>query len=128
MAAQEKATAIEAMVKVTKEEVAQVVTRYKASEEFEDGVNKVIYDAFYKGFDEYKRKVALAFHLLDLKEIITDKLEVVEGDVDTLVRDVPTEIIEVIESEADLDPPQESQATKAIEKSDQLSSVWETIT
>lgn len=35
--------------------------------EFEDKVNKVVCDTFYKEFDECKRKVVEAFHLLDLQ-------------------------------------------------------------
>lgn len=52
MVVEEKATTIEAMVRVAKDEATRAITRYKTSMEFEEEVNEVVYDAFYKGFDE----------------------------------------------------------------------------
>lgn len=45
-----------------------MIVRYKTSMEFEDEVNEAVCNAFYKGFDECKKKVAQAFHLPDLKD------------------------------------------------------------
>lgn len=79
-----KVTAIKVLVRAAKEEVPQAIVRYKASVEFEDKVNEVICDAFYKDFDECKRKVAQAFHLLDLKDIITNEPKEIKGGADAV--------------------------------------------
>lgn len=71
-----------AVARVAREEASQVVTQYKASMEFENEVNEVVCDAFYKGSKKCKRKVIQAFHLSDLRVIIIDEPEEVEGGVD----------------------------------------------
>lgn len=50
-------------------------------------------------------KVAQAFHLPDLKDIIVDEPKEVEGGVDAVAWDKPTEAGEAAEAEADLNPP-----------------------
>lgn len=109
--------ATEVVVKAAKEEASQAVMWYKAFMEFEDEVNEAVYDAFYKGFDECKKKVALAFHLLNLKDIIVDEPKAMEGGVDIVTQDQPTRAIEVTEPKANPDPPQETQPIKAIRTS-----------
>lgn len=54
--AEERATVAEVVAKVDKEETTWAVEQYKNYIEFEDEVNKTVCDAFYKGFEECKRK------------------------------------------------------------------------
>lgn len=98
MAIEGKAIVAEVMVRVAKEEVAQAIAWYKASVEFEDEVNEAVCNAFYKGFNNCKRKVAQTFHLPDLKDIIADEPK--EAGADTLIGDEPIEITKVTEPEA----------------------------
>lgn len=67
-------------------------------------MNEVVCVAFYKGFEEYKRKVMQAFHLPDLRDIIADEPKEVEGGVDTTTRDEPIKAGEAAEAEADPNP------------------------
>lgn len=120
MAVEEKATAAEVVVKAMKEEAAQVIMRYKTSVKFENEVSEAVCDAFYKDFDKCKRKVVQTFHLQDLKDIVADELEEVEGGTDTLICDDPIEIVEVAELETD-PAPQVSQAIEAATRLDRLS-------
>lgn len=53
--------------------------QYKAFMELKDEVNEVMCDAFYKGFDECKRKIAQSLHLPDLKDIIVNEPKEMEG-------------------------------------------------
>lgn len=64
---------IEIIAKAIKVEVARAMEEYKNSADFEDKVNEVICDAYYKGFEECKRKVVQAFHLPNLNDIKADK-------------------------------------------------------
>lgn len=80
-----KATAIEVVVGAVKEEVAQAIVQYKASLKFEDKISKVVYNDFYKGFEECKKKVAQAFNILDLDDIIVDEPERAKGGTDSSV-------------------------------------------
>lgn len=66
------------MARAAKVEVARVVEGYKKSTNFEDKVSKATCDAYQKGFEECKKKVTKAFHLLDLSEIRADEHEEAE--------------------------------------------------
>lgn len=83
-------------------------------------MNEAVCDAFYKGFEEYKRKVMQAFHLPDLMDIVADESEEVEEGVDAVARDELVGASEAVEAEADLDPqepnpskPSDRQANRA---------------
>lgn len=58
MVVKEKATTIEAMLEVAKKEAAQAIMRCKALTEFKDEVSEAICDAFFKDFEECKKRVA----------------------------------------------------------------------
>lgn len=76
--------------------------QYKNSIDFEDEVNEAISDAYYKDFEECKRKVVQAFHLLDLKDIIVDEPERIEEEG---VADARGDTVEADESnELEIDP------------------------
>lgn len=70
--AEEKVLAFEMVIRVAKEEAIQAIVRYKVSEAFEDDVSEAVCNAFCKGFDECKKKVALTFDHLDLHDIVPD--------------------------------------------------------
>lgn len=78
--AKEKVTAAEMVVRLAKAEVARVVEDYKKFADFEDEVIEVARDADQKGFAKCKRKVAQAFHLLDLSKIRPYDLEEAEEE------------------------------------------------
>lgn len=63
------------VTEITKEEVAHSFRRYKASTKFEEEVWEAICDAFMKGFEECKRKMAQLFHLPDLHDIMPIDLD-----------------------------------------------------
>lgn len=53
---------------------------YKNSTDFKDEVNEAVCDAYHKDFKEYMKKIAQAFHLLDLGEIkIDEPKEIAKG-------------------------------------------------
>lgn len=58
MMAEERATVVEIVARVVREEATQAVVWYKTSIMFEDEVNEAVCNAYYKGFEECKRKVA----------------------------------------------------------------------
>lgn len=80
--AEEKATTAKVVAKAARKEEAKVVEQHKNSANFKDEVNKAIYDAYHKDFEEYKRKVMRAFHLPNLKDIIAEEFKEAEGVVD----------------------------------------------
>lgn len=79
--------------------------KYKALAKFEDEVNEVVYDAYYKGFEECKRKVAHAFHLPDLKDIVIDEPEKTGEKGVIIVEGVVVGAIEAAEFEVNPGPP-----------------------
>lgn len=68
-------------------------------------MNKAICDAYYKGFEECKRKVVQAFHLPDLKDIIVDKPEGIEEKGVTTVQGDTAEADESTEPKVNPAPP-----------------------
>lgn len=75
MSMKENVLASKMVIRVAKVDVVQAIIRYKASEVFEDDISETICDAFYKGFDKCKKKVALTFDHLDLHDIVLDNPE-----------------------------------------------------
>lgn len=57
MVAEEKATNVEVVMEVAKEEAARSILQYKASAEFEDEVREAICNALFKDFEECKKKI-----------------------------------------------------------------------
>lgn len=100
--------------------------QYKNSINFEDEVNEAMYDAYYKGFEECKRKVAQAFHLPDLKDIIADELEGTEEGVADAQGDA-TKVDEMVEPKIDQGPSQEPRLALAAEAIGQTASVRKTV-
>lgn len=54
---------------------SQAVEDYRTSKDFKEEVGGAIYDAYLKGFTEYRLKVSRAFSNLDLKDIIVEGKE-----------------------------------------------------
>lgn len=50
-----------------------------------------VYDAFFKDFEECKKKIVQLFHLLDLHEVIPDELDGDVGEVDPPAEATPAE-------------------------------------
>lgn len=92
--------------------------------EFKDKVSEAIYDAFFKSFEECKKKVVQLFYLPDLHDIITDEPRDAAGKVDP---STSTDLVEAIEPEVDPSLPQETQVAMAATRPSQSSSVWETV-
>lgn len=67
-------------------------------------MREAVYDAFFKDFEEYKKKMAQLFHLSDLHDIIPDEFKGATDGTDPLTEVSPAE---VIEPEAEPTPPQE---------------------
>lgn len=57
MIVEEKAIATMMVMEATKKEVTKSIMRYKASVEFEDEVREAVCDAFFKDFEECKKKM-----------------------------------------------------------------------
>lgn len=90
-------------------------------------MNEAVYNAYYKGFEECKRKVMLAFHLPNLKDIITDDLEEIkEGKVSIALGDA-IEAIKISEFEVDPGPPQAPPSIAFIGASCQMTSIREMV-
>lgn len=67
-------------------------------------MNEAVCDTYYKGFEEFKKKVMWAFHLFDLKDIFANEPE---GAEEEGVIDVQGKMIEFGDgtgSEIDIEP------------------------
>lgn len=71
MATEVNAAAIELVAQATNAKVVRAIKAYKESADMKDEAGKASCDAFEKGFEECKRKVFVAFNLLDLSDIST---------------------------------------------------------
>lgn len=91
MVAEEKVTTATMVIEATKKEVTDSVKQYKTLMEFEDEVQEVVCEAFIKGFEECKKKMAHFFHLPDLHDIIFVEPESDAGDVNPPAEAAPTE-------------------------------------
>lgn len=99
---------------------AHAVARSKALKKFEDEVSEAVCDTFYKGFEEYKKKVAQVFNLSDLDHIVADDLVAIRSRADLAI------LTKDVESEAN-PIPQASPTAEAAAQPSQLGSMRETV-
>lgn len=57
MVAKEKASTAMVVMEAAKRKATESIVRYKALTEFENEVRKAVCDAFFKGFEEFKKKM-----------------------------------------------------------------------
>lgn len=124
MVAKAKATVAKAVVRAMREEAAQVVMQCKTSTEFEDKISEAVCDAFYKGFEKCKKKMAHAFNISNLDDITANEPEGAGGRIDPPVRADP---IKAAKLEANAAPPQASLSIKTTTRPAQPGSVREII-
>lgn len=90
--AKREAAMVVAVMEAVKKEVANSVQCYKASVAFKDEVREVVHDAFIKGFEECKKKMAQLFHFPDLQDVIPIESEEDLGDVEPPIEAILAEL------------------------------------